>query len=83
MPNALKILIAGSVFTVGLSGCHKQDQANNAASDLNGDAMVNEAVPPADVEALPPDESSETPSNQLVNGDDAPDVNEAGETNSD
>jgi hypothetical protein len=29
----------------------------------------------ADVETLPPDESSGTPSNQLVNGADNPDVN--------
>ena len=29
----------------------------------------------ADIETLPPDESSGTPSNQLVNGNDNPDVN--------
>ena len=30
----------------------------------------------ADIETLPPDESSGTPSNQLVNGNDNPDVND-------
>ena len=30
----------------------------------------------ADIEALPPDESSATPSNELVNGSDNPDVND-------
>jgi hypothetical protein len=31
----------------------------------------------ADIETLPSDESSGTPSNQLVNGNDNPDVNDA------
>ncbi|MEO8454518.1 MAG: hypothetical protein ABI454_05105 [Sphingomicrobium sp.] len=30
----------------------------------------------AEIETLPPDESSGTPSNQLVNGNDNPDVND-------
>jgi hypothetical protein len=32
----------------------------------------------ADIETLPPDESSTTPSNQLQNGFDNPDVNDLG-----
>ena len=35
----------------------------------------NSTLANADVETLPPDESSGTPSNQLVNGADNPDVN--------
>ena len=36
----------------------------------------------ADIETLPSDESSSTPSNQLVNGTDNPDVNDVGQSNS-
>ena len=39
----------------------------NAAIDIN-------TVSPNDIEALPPDESSETSSNELVNGADNADV---------
>jgi hypothetical protein len=38
--------------------------------------MDNEIDANAEIETLPPDESSTIPSNQLVNGDDNPDVND-------
>ena len=39
--------------------------------------MPNQVSVNAEIEALPADESSTTPSNQLQNGFDSPDVNEA------
>lgn len=51
------------------AACHKQAQSDQNIVVDNG-LMAN-----ADIEALPPDESSATPSNQLANGDDNPDVN--------
>lgn len=73
MRNALKLLTA-LLFVPALAACHK-DQAQQAG-DANTAAADANAVPPADVDTLPPDESSATPSNQLVNGDDSPDVND-------
>ena len=60
------------VLVMASAGCSKekppQDQ-NIVIADSN--------LAGADVETLPPDESSGTPSNQLVNGNDNPDVNDS------
>jgi hypothetical protein len=45
--------------------------------DQNIIVADNNNMAGAEVETLPSDESSGTPSNQLVNGNDNPDVNEA------
>jgi ABC-type uncharacterized transport system auxiliary subunit len=62
---------------LALGGCHKQQQQAQ-----NNDISIDDAVPEnqvaadnAQIETLPADESSTTPSNQLQNGFDAPDVN--------
>jgi len=60
------MLLAGVALT---AACHKQPQPEQNIIIDNG-VMAN-----ADIEALPPDESSATPSNQLANGEDNPDVN--------
>jgi len=62
MRNALKVL-PGFIALAGLSACHKQEPQTdqNVAIDIN-------TVSPNDIEALPADESSETPSNELANG---------------
>ncbi|MGH9548449.1 MAG: hypothetical protein ACRD3W_03700 [Terriglobales bacterium] len=43
---------------------------------------ANQVAGNADIETLPADESSTTPSNQLENGFDNPDVNEPAASNS-
>ena len=70
MRNALKLLPV-LMLTTTLAGCNKQEPQTdqNVAIDIN-------SVSPNDIEALPPDESSGTPSDQLANGDDNPDVND-------
>ena len=85
MPNAPKALIALLAVTA-LAGCHKRDSqpevdANAIAADNNADDA--NAAGPTSFDTLPADESSTTPSNQLVNGLDNPDVNEVGTNNSD
>ena len=56
------------VISLVVAGCKKPATENNVAIDINN-------VAPSDIEALPPDESSATPSNELINGADNPDVN--------
>jgi hypothetical protein len=69
------ILVLG---LAALAACNKPANENNVVVD-------NDAATPTDVEALPPDESSGTPSDQLVNGADNADVNDvnAATTNGD
>lgn len=75
MPAASR-LIAFAAAALALAGCHKQaPPAQNIVIDNGIDAN-------AEIEVLPPDESSTTPSNQLENGIDNPDVNST-VTNSD
>jgi len=73
MPNAHSLLTACAV-AAALAGCHKSTPQQSA--DSNRLALNNAAGPPPDIEALPADESSVTPSNQLLNGDDNPDLND-------
>ena len=68
MRDANKLMLVLTV-AAGLAACNKPANENNVVVD-------NDAATPADVEALPPDESSATPSNELANGDDNPDVND-------
>lgn len=68
MRDASKLMLVLTV-AAGLAACNKPANENNVVVD-------NDAATPADIEALPPDESSATPSNELVNGDDNPDVND-------
>ena len=59
-------------------GCHKQPQAQDQNMSLDSGVPSNEVLANADIETLPADESSATPSNQLQNGFDNPDVNDVG-----
>ena len=70
MPNAHKVFVL-ALGIAAVAACQKQPQPEqNIVIDTNA-AMAN-----ADIEALPPDESSETPSNELVNGSDNPGVSD-------
>ena len=66
MRDAIKLLIT-LIAATALAACNKPAGENNVAIDINNAA-------PSDIEALPPDESSETSSNELINGDDNSDV---------
>jgi hypothetical protein len=80
MPNAPRLLIAFAAVA-GIAACSKSGPQQNAQSNLT--VLDNSTAAPNEVEALPADESSATPSNQLVDGDDSPDVNDTTEKNSD
>jgi len=74
MRAATSLLLLG-VAPFALSACKKsqQPQDQNIAIDQ---PVTNETLANADVEMLPPDESSATPSNELATGSDNPDVND-------
>jgi hypothetical protein len=83
MSNA-KMIPALGLAALALGACHKQQQQTQN-NDIAMDAGVPDnqvAAGNADIETLPADESSVTPSNQLQNGFDNPDVNGLGTTNS-
>jgi hypothetical protein len=66
---------------VAFAACQKkpaQPQDQNIAVDQ---PMTNETMANAEIETLPSDESSGTPSDQLANGSDNPDVNDVNTTN--
>jgi len=82
MRNA-KMIIALGIAAVELGGCHKQQQTQNNTISIDEGIPDNQvAAGNAEMETLPADESSTTPSNQLQNGFDNPDVNSLGTTNS-
>jgi hypothetical protein len=74
MRNAPKVLIS-LIALAALSACNRQQPQpeQNVAIDIN-------SVSPNDIEALPPDESSGTPTDQLANGEDSADVNDLNAT---
>jgi hypothetical protein len=81
MRNARLTIVLG-LTALAAGGCHSR-QANEQNISIDEDVPMNQvSAGNADVETLPADESSTTPSNQLQNGLDNPDVNELGATNS-
>ena len=79
MQNAVRVL----VLSVGLAlfaGCHKQQQNQAATQDMSieDNLSSNSADTNADIETLPPDESSTTSNGELNQGEDNPDVNDVG-----
>jgi hypothetical protein len=77
MRVALNIVLAAATL-LGAPACHKQ-QAKPADQNIgiDEDGLNNGVAGNADIEELPPDESSGTSSNELQSGADNPDVNEA------
>jgi hypothetical protein len=78
MRNARLIVMFGFAALV-LGACNKQQPAQDQNIAIDSD-VPNNVVGNADIETLPPDESSVTPSNQLENGFDNPDLNDVGNT---
>ena len=67
MPNARPLILGALAALAACSGQSNPDQ----------NVIITDNVPAgADVEALPPDESSATPTDELANGADNNDVNE-------
>lgn len=77
MRNAARVLIACATALAACSGQHKQ-QAQNQDITIEDNLATGEIPPGAEIETLPPDESSDTSSGELAKGDDNPDVNDVG-----
>lgn len=80
MQNAAKILILAT-GAVALACCHKQQAQENQDLAISENGSVGQIPENADVETLPPDESSGTSNSELSKGDDNPDVNDLGNGN--
>lgn len=79
MRNA-KFIVAFGIAALAVGGCQKQQPPQNQDQNIALDQGVpdNQMAGNADIETLPPDESSVVPSNQLQSGNDNPDVNDLG-----
>jgi len=80
MRNAARILIA-ALGLAAITGCNKQQVDRNQDMTIDENVAASGLPANADIETLPADESSTTPSNQLQNGYDNPEVNELGNSN--
>ena len=79
MQNA-KLILALGAAALALGACHEQQQQDQNIAIDDG-VPSNQVLANADIETLPADESSTTPSNQLQNGFDNPDVNDIDTSN--
>jgi hypothetical protein len=80
MRNARTILAIG-VAALAIGACNRQQQTQDQNIAIDQGVADNGMAGNAQIETLPPDESSTTPSNQLQNGYDNPDVNDLGTSN--
>jgi hypothetical protein len=70
--------LALAAHSLGACQNHQQQQAQDQNIAIDEGIPDNQIAGNADIETLPADESSATPSNQLQNGFDNPDVNDIG-----
>ena len=77
MRNAASILVL-TLGAAALPACHKQPQPPNGQEMAIDDNVAGELPPNAEIETLPPDESSFDSNGELAKGDDNPDVNGLG-----
>ena len=75
--------IAGTMFALALgaealAACNKSKPPQNEAMTIDENLASGELPANADIETLPPDESSVDSNGELAAGEDNPDVNEIG-----
>jgi hypothetical protein len=69
---------------LALVACHKQPQQTAALTQdmsIDDNLAAGQLPANAEIETLPPDESSGTSNGELSKGDDNPDVNDLGNSN--
>jgi hypothetical protein len=77
------MIAALGIAVLAVGACKQQQPAQDQNISIDEGVADNQMAGNADIETLPADESSTTPSNQLQNGYDNPDVNEGAAANSD
>ena len=77
MQNAARIL-ALALGAAALAACNKAKLQDNNAMSLDENVAMGELPTNAEIETLPPDESSVDSNGELATGDDNPDGNEVG-----
>ena len=70
------LLLPGAALA--LPACHKAQPQQNQEIAIDENVAAGQLPPNAEIETLPPDESSVTSNGELVKGDDNPDVNDLG-----
>jgi hypothetical protein len=77
VPKILTLIVGAAA----IAACHTHPAQNQAANEISMEDNIvqqGQILDNAQIETLPADESSTTPSNQLQNGYDNPDVNDLG-----
>ena len=77
MRNAIRILTL-ALAAAALAACQKQQPQHNQDIAIDENVAAGQLPPGADIETLPPDESSVDSNGELAKGDDNPDVNDLG-----
>ena len=77
MRNAIRILTL-ALAAAAFASCHKQQPQQNQDIAIDENVATGQLPPGADIETLPPDESSVDSNGELAKGDDNPDVNDLG-----
>jgi hypothetical protein len=81
MRGASKIVLL-ALASLTFDACQKKAQPQDQNIAMDQATPDNETLANADIETLPPDESSGTSSNELENGSDNPDVTDLNGGNS-
>ena len=77
----IRLPVVSCLIVLAFAACQKQQprqQAGNQDMSVEGNLAYGQLPANAEIETLPPDESSETSSGELNAGDDNPDVNDLG-----
>ncbi|MEA3066878.1 MAG: hypothetical protein QOK41_285 [Sphingomonadales bacterium] len=74
----IRLPVVSFLIVLAFAACQKQQsqQAENQDISIEGNLAYGQLPANAEIETLPPDESSETSSGELQKGDDNPDVND-------
>jgi hypothetical protein len=74
----LRLLCIGCSLALTVAACAKQPSQHNQDIAVDEHDPAGQLPPGAEIETLPPDESSVTSNGELAKGDDNPDVNDLG-----
>jgi hypothetical protein len=74
----IRLPVVSCLIVLAFAACQKQPQqkAENQDISIEGNLAYGQLPANAEIETLPPDESSETSSGELQKGDDNPDVSD-------